>query len=168
MSLSKLTVVALISTLVGVAAPACSRDEGAKSEPAPAAAAKPAPTATAPAAAAAAPAAAEAAAKADDGYSCDKGMEEHAESGCTKWDDEAAEVSGQNVPADAVWVAFDVDGMTCGGCERRIQANVGKMDGVFAVEASSELGRVRVAVRNGETDGAAAKTKIAELGYNVK
>ncbi|MBL4634091.1 MAG: heavy-metal-associated domain-containing protein [Kofleriaceae bacterium] len=59
--------------------------------------------------------------------------------------------------------------MTCGGCERRIIANVGKLDGILAVEADSELGQVRVAFAAGDTKASdAARTQITELGYKLQ
>lgn len=105
-----------------------------------------------------------------DGSDCAKKSAESGEGmGCNKWDEAAAAISKQEIPADASWAVLKVDGMTCGGCERRIIANVGKLDGVVAVEADSELGQVRVAVASGSkaaTDLASAK--ISELGYTVQ
>ena len=102
-----------------------------------------------------------------DGSDCAKKSAESGEGmGCNKWDEA---ISKQEIPADASWAVLKVDGMTCGGCERRIIANVGKLDGVVAVEADSELGQVRVAVASGSkaaTDLASAK--ISELGYTVQ
>jgi copper chaperone CopZ len=89
--------------------------------------------------------------------------------GCNKWDDAADEVAKRDVPVDADWNVLAVTGMTCGGCERRIIANVGELDGVVSVEADAELGKVRVAIAKGNaTAGDAAKAKILELGYKVQ
>jgi copper chaperone CopZ len=164
---------------------ACQRDGAGGSAPASA----PATPAPAPAASAREAhqthTATHAAAPVADGHSCEgsaahaKTGEEHAscgqvdeanpEAGCNQWDDEAAEISKRAVPDGATWVAFDVDGMTCGGCERRIIANVGELEGVVAVEASAELGRVRVALAPGK-DAArdAARDRIAQLGYKLR
>lgn len=105
-----------------------------------------------------------------DGAECAKKSAESGEGmGCNKWDEAAAAISKQEIPTDASWAVLKVDGMTCGGCERRIIANVGKLEGVVAVEADSELGQVRVAVASGSkgaTDLASAK--ISELGYTVQ
>ncbi len=119
------------------------------------------------------------AATADEGYSCGgkaeqeklgcAGMGEEEGGGCNQWDDEASAVTKRAVPNDAVWTSYSVDGMTCGGCERRIIANVGRLDGVVAVEASAELGRVRVALAPGaKTTPDQAKARIAELGYRIQ
>ncbi len=89
--------------------------------------------------------------------------------GCNQWDDDADKVAQRDVPTDAHWNVLSVSGMTCGGCERRIIANVGKLDGVVSVEADAELGKVRVAVAKGHaTAGNAAKAKILELGYSIQ
>ncbi len=91
------------------------------------------------------------------------------EGGCNKWDDAADKIAKQEVPADAQWSVLAVTGMTCGGCERRIIANVGKLDGILAVEADSELGQVRVAFAAGDTKASdAARTQITELGYKLQ
>jgi len=89
--------------------------------------------------------------------------------GCNKWDEAADQVAQRDIPADADWNVLAVTGMTCGGCERRIIANVGELDGVVSVEADAELGKVRVAVAKGNaTASDAAKAKILELGYKVQ
>lgn len=86
--------------------------------------------------------------------------------GCSQWDEAAAEVAKKSTPADAVWATIPVKGMTCGGCERRIVANLGKVDGILGVEADSELGQVRVAFAKGNDKIATdARTHIASLGY---
>ena len=104
------------------------------------------------------------------GSDCAKKSAESGEGmGCNKWDEAAAAISKQEIPADANWAVLKVDGMTCGGCERRIIANVGKLEGVVAVEADSELGQVRVAVASGNrTATNLASAKISELGYTVQ
>jgi copper chaperone CopZ len=88
--------------------------------------------------------------------------------GCNQWDDEAAAVARRAVPADAEWKTIPVSGMTCGGCERRIIASLGKVDGVLAVEADAELGQVRIATARGSDLRDAAVAKINELGYSAK
>ena len=89
--------------------------------------------------------------------------------GCNQWDEAADKVAQRQVPTDAEWQVLDVTGMSCGGCERRIIANVGKLDGVVSVEADAELGKVRVAVAKGhETARDEAKAKILSLGYRIQ
>ncbi len=105
-----------------------------------------------------------------DGADCAKKSAEAGEGmGCNKWEKAAATMAKQEIPDDANWKVLKVEGMTCGGCEQRIIANVGKIAGVVAVEADSELGQVRVAVASGNKEaGSAASAKISELGYTVQ
>ena len=160
---TKLTLVALLT----LGAVACTQDKP-KSDTARETKA-PAPAATKAEAATLVATAPTSAGEAEDGYNCEKGEEEHAEGGgCNKWDEAASDVTKRTVPDDAVWVAFDVDGMTCGGCERRIQANVGDLKGVVAVEASSELSRVRIAFEKGTENEQEARKRIGSLGYKVR
>lgn len=104
------------------------------------------------------------------GADCMKKSAEQGEGGgCNQWDEAAAEIAKKEVPTDAQWQVLKVEGMTCGGCERRIIANVGALDGVVAVEADSELGQVRVAIASGNTKaGKAAASKIGELGFKIQ
>ena len=89
-------------------------------------------------------------------------------SGCDRWDDEAAEVTKREVPADAVWTTWQVEGMHCGGCERRVIAKVGQIEGVVGVKANAGTGRVSVAIAPGaEAHLAEARAGIATLGYRV-
>jgi copper chaperone CopZ len=104
------------------------------------------------------------------GADCMKKSAEAGEAmGCNKWDKAAAAIGKQEIPENASWQVLKVEGMTCGGCERRIIANLGKLEGVVAVEADSELGQVRVAVASGNSKASsAASAKISELGYTVQ
>lgn len=100
---------------------------------------------------------------------CGKAGKQEEGGGCNQWDEEAAAVAGRTVPDDAVWKTLKVSGMTCGGCERRVIAHVGKLDGVVGVEADAELGQVRVAMASGSADAAqAAAAEITRLGYRVE
>ena len=81
--------------------------------------------------------------------------------------DEAAEVGKRAVPKDAEWKVFAVSGMTCGGCERRVIAHLGRLEGVVAVEADAELGQVRVASAKGAKLDDTVKSSIAKLGYKI-
>lgn len=108
-----------------------------------------------------------------DGMDCMKktaAMEEAGEGmGCNQWNDAADKVAQRDIPTDADWNVLSVTGMSCGGCERRIIANVGALEGVVSVEADAELGKVRVAVAKGNTTaGDAAKAKIKALGYRIQ
>lgn len=111
-----------------------------------------------------------AAASAEQAGSCAGGMAagESCEGGCDQWDAEAAQVAARAVPADAEWKTIPVSGMTCGGCERRIVAHLGKLDGVLAVEADAELGEVRIAMARGADLRRAAVERINALGYTAQ
>ncbi len=89
--------------------------------------------------------------------------------GCDQWNEAAGAVTARDVPADAEWTTMAVEGMTCGGCEQRIIANLGGIDGIYAVEADAELGQVRVATAKGKKDlQKQAADKISSLGYRVQ
>lgn len=155
---------------------ACEKSETSKTEPAktePAASATAAATTAAAAADEASCAGADGTAGDHSGADCMKKTAEMAAEGegmgCNQWDDAADQIAKRDVPVDADWNVLAVSGMTCGGCERRIIANVGELDGVVSVEADAELGKVRVAIAKGNaTASDAAKAKIAELGYKVQ
>ncbi len=80
---------------------------------------------------------------------------------------EAAVAPAAPVPQDAVWTELRVEGMHCGGCARRIQNALAKVDGVVGSEV--DLGRkaVRVAARAGADPAALASPTIDQLGYRV-
>jgi copper chaperone len=110
-----------------------------------------------------------AAAGSEDGQ-CAGGMAEgeSCEGGCNQWDEAASEVARRPVPKDAEWKTIQVSGMTCGGCERRITASLGKVDGVLAVEADAELGQVRIATARGSDLRKVAVDAINQLGYSAE
>ena len=101
---------------------------------------------------------------------CAGGMAEgkSCEGGCDQWDEAATEVAKRPVPADAEWKTIPVSGMTCGGCERRIIASLGKVDGVLAVEADAELGQVRIAMTRCADLRKVAVETINQLGYSAQ
>lgn len=51
----------------------------------------------------------------------------------------------RNVPPDATWTEVSVKGMRCGGCEKRIEAALAGLDGVYDVDASHTSASVRIA-----------------------
>jgi copper chaperone CopZ len=105
-----------------------------------------------------------------EGGECGSGMAkgESCEGGCNQWDTAAGEVARRVVPDDAEWKTIPVSGMTCGGCERRIIANLGKVQGVLAVEADAELGQVRIAMAKGADLRKVAVDHINALGYSAQ
>lgn len=51
----------------------------------------------------------------------------------------------RNVPPDATWTEVSVKGMRCGGCEKRIEAALAGLEGVYDVDASHTSASVRIA-----------------------
>jgi copper chaperone CopZ len=102
------------------------------------------------------------------GGSCCGGDAEMCAGGCTSWDEAAGEVAAREIPAGAQWKTIKVAGMTCGGCERRIIAHLGKVDGILAVEADAEVGEVRVAMARDTDLRTAAVERINALGYSAQ
>jgi copper chaperone CopZ len=160
----RLAICAIVS--LSLSSVACTRESSDTENKTPTAAAKPAPLP-------AEPVAAEAQAEGE-GSTCagegEMGGECGKEAGgCNKWDEAADQVTARAVPKEAVWKAFKVSGMTCGGCERRVIANIGKLDGVVGVEADAELGQVRIATASGDKSAAdRASRAIGDLGYRVE
>jgi len=97
--------------------------------------------------------------------SCEEGKD--CGGNCNQWDEAAAKVAKRSIPENAKWDTFKVSGMHCGGCERRVIANLGKLSGVVSVEADAELGQVRVAsISDAKVHDTAAQT-IESLGYQI-
>ncbi len=62
---------------------------------------------------------------------------------------------------------LNVEGMHCGGCEKRIQNAVSDIDGVESVEAHFEAGTVKV-VLNKDVDMKVIAETIEDIGFEVK
>jgi copper ion binding protein len=63
---------------------------------------------------------------------------------------------------------FDVEGMTCGHCERAIQTTVGMMDGVETVQASHTEKKAVVRYDAAKVKPEAIVAAIEKLGYTAK
>lgn len=77
--------------------------------------------------------------------------------------------SGQQAaPDDSATLTLRVQGMDCGGCERKVESALQRLEPVGNVSASALNGQVRVSAEAGETlsRNAIAKT-IKALGYTV-
>ncbi|MFD1722788.1 heavy-metal-associated domain-containing protein [Amnibacterium endophyticum] len=61
---------------------------------------------------------------------------------------------------------YAVSGMTCEHCERRVQTEVGALEGVTEVTADAASGTVRV-VSAGPVDADALAEAIDEAGYEL-
>lgn len=64
-------------------------------------------------------------------------------------------------------IILKVEGMECGGCEKRIQNTVKTIDRVQEVVASHENGTVSIMVEEGVNENT-IKEKIEEIGFKVK
>ena len=62
-------------------------------------------------------------------------------------------------------VEMAVSGMSCAGCEQRIAAVLGRLDGVADVEADHQAGTVAVDYDPGTVDEAAIADRLADAGY---
>jgi len=63
---------------------------------------------------------------------------------------------------------FDVEGMTCGHCERAIQTTVGMIEGVETVQASHTEKRAVVRYDAARVKPEAIVAAIEKLGYTAK
>ena len=64
-------------------------------------------------------------------------------------------------------IEMNVKGMTCTGCEERIQGPVGDVEGVEAVDADHQGGTVSVTVEREDTATDEVRTAIDGLGYRT-
>jgi copper chaperone CopZ len=86
---------------------------------------------------------------------------------------DAGETSRSPVPAIEIAaanldsVSFDVEGMTCTGCEDAVKRAVGTLNGIAGVEASHETGKTTVHFDRTIVDGQALKATIESAGYRV-
>ena len=64
---------------------------------------------------------------------------------------------------------LNVEGMSCGHCEQRVEKSIGALEGVKKVKASHKDQAVEISFGKGVTlDLNRIKETIAELGFEVK
>ncbi len=83
----------------------------------------------------------------------------------------SAAVKWADLPADAQWAKLQVTGMHCGGCARRIERALAKVDGVVGVDIDVTTGSVKVALAKTVSPTEArslVKPTIDALGYQVR
>ncbi len=68
----------------------------------------------------------------------------------------------------SVTSVFNVEGMTCGGCEAGVEYKVGKLDGVERVEASYKDSRAEVTYDPEKVTPDEIVAAIEELGYTAE
>ncbi len=62
---------------------------------------------------------------------------------------------------------FEVEGMTCGGCEAHVESEVNKLDGILSVKASYKSANTVVEYDRTKVDLAAIRKAINSTGYKV-
>ena len=62
---------------------------------------------------------------------------------------------------------FDVEGMMCDHCEKRVKDSVSNVDGVKGVKADHKSGKVKVSTSK-EVNIDLIKSAIKDAGYKVK
>ncbi|MEZ5332819.1 MAG: cation transporter [Thermoanaerobaculia bacterium] len=70
--------------------------------------------------------------------------------------------------AQATTSTFDVEGMTCGGCEAGVKLKVKKLDGVTSVEASYDDGTAVVTYDPDKVTPEQIIAAIQELSYDAE
>jgi copper chaperone CopZ len=71
------------------------------------------------------------------------------------------------LPEGTPWTALHVSGMKCGGCAKKIESALAKVDGVKGVKIDWQAGKVEVAVQQGKDARTIAKPVVDSLGYHV-
>ncbi|CAN5879641.1 hypothetical protein BH20ACT7_BH20ACT7_15570 [soil metagenome] len=64
-------------------------------------------------------------------------------------------------------LVLQVEGMTCTGCEQRIDTVLRRVDGVREVRADHTSGQVAVRLDPAETDRRSVVARIEQAGYRV-
>jgi copper chaperone CopZ len=64
-------------------------------------------------------------------------------------------------------VEFRVNGMTCGGCEHRIQRALAQVEGVVRSAADHRAARVKIIFDPARTSAQAVQARIEQAGYEV-
>jgi Cu+-exporting ATPase len=72
------------------------------------------------------------------------------------------------IPEDATWTALHVTGMHCGGCARRIERALAKVQGVVGVKVDLPTAEVKVATAGGIDARRLVSSTIDGLGYHVE
>lgn len=64
-------------------------------------------------------------------------------------------------------VEFEIEGMTCAGCENHVSAEIAKLPGIFDIAVSYEKGMASVLFDDSRTNTAAIQKAIDATGYSV-
>ncbi len=85
--------------------------------------------------------------------------------GAAAWESQSSDAEDE---PQTVTSTFEVEGMTCGGCELGVKVNVGELDGVVSVEASYEQGEAVVVHDPEKVTPDEIVVAIEELGYSAE
>lgn len=72
------------------------------------------------------------------------------------------------VQQEASVMEVSIGGMSCLDCEKTIQMNVGKLEGIKSVKASFTIGNAIIEYFPGEVDSIKIKEAVTGSGYKVK
>lgn len=64
-------------------------------------------------------------------------------------------------------IRLNVNGMSCGGCEKRIALVLGRLGGICAIEADHRSGIVKVVFDSARVSDEAIRTSIERAGYEI-
>jgi mercuric ion transport protein len=70
-------------------------------------------------------------------------------------------------PANVKEVSFDVNGMTCTGCENTVKSGVSELQGIVDVNASYLEGRVKVSFDTTLVSSSDIESAITGKGYKI-
>ncbi len=73
----------------------------------------------------------------------------------------------QVAPENLVSLSFDVEGMTCTGCESSVEGSLKNMEGVVEAKASHETGKAMVEFDKTLVTAEAMEAGIVSRGYRV-
>lgn len=73
----------------------------------------------------------------------------------------------QIAPENLVSMSFDVEGMTCTGCENTVELSLKTMEGVAEVDASHETGKALVQYDKTKVTEKELEANITARGYKV-
>lgn len=65
-------------------------------------------------------------------------------------------------------VVLKINGMSCGGCEQRINDRLRKLEGVQSVASDHRRGEVRILFDAAQTSPVVLQAAISALGYEVR
>lgn len=64
-------------------------------------------------------------------------------------------------------LVLTVTGMTCSGCEQRIEATLARLNGVVRSKADHRSGAVTVVINPAEASEDAVRASVTQAGYGV-